>query len=300
MNLRLRRILRFAIAPVFSLLFAPCVSAEPPGKTLIVVAHPDDEYYCAATVYRMAVQLGGSVDELIITDGEGGFRYSTLAEPYYGKSLTTEAVGRAELPAIRREEAIHAGKVLGIRMHFFLGQKDDDFTLDADDGPQRNWNPAFITARIISLVRTEHYKYIFSILPRSTTHGHHQAATGLAAIAIQSLPVSLRPILLGFDTDPAEFVTPSHMSRSQQWDPKYAYAFDRTAKFGFKKALSYQIVVNWMIAEHKSQGLLQTMDNKDPKEYIWVDFASPPNAKSAASSLFRLLDASPVHNDEFR
>jgi hypothetical protein len=92
MNLRLRRIFRFAIAPVFSLLFALCASAEPPGKTLIVVAHPDDEYYCAATVYRMAVQLGGSADELIITDGEGGFRYSTLAEPYYGKSLTTEAV----------------------------------------------------------------------------------------------------------------------------------------------------------------------------------------------------------------
>jgi len=62
--------------------------AQTPGKTLLVVAHPDDEYYFAATVYRMAVQLGGRVDELIITNGEGGYRYSTLAEPFYKKSLT--------------------------------------------------------------------------------------------------------------------------------------------------------------------------------------------------------------------
>jgi len=68
------------------------------------------------------VQLGGRVDELIITNGEGGFRYSTLAEPYYKKSLTSEAIGREELPAIRRKETIRAGKVLGIQKHF-LDQK---------------------------------------------------------------------------------------------------------------------------------------------------------------------------------
>lgn len=67
--------------------------AARPGKTLLVVAHPDDEYYCAATIYKMAVQLGGTVDELIITNGEGGCRYSTLAEAYYKKTLTVEAVG---------------------------------------------------------------------------------------------------------------------------------------------------------------------------------------------------------------
>jgi hypothetical protein len=52
----------------------------PSANGLIVVAHPDDDYYFAATVYRMAVQLHGQVDELIITNGEGGFRYSILAE----------------------------------------------------------------------------------------------------------------------------------------------------------------------------------------------------------------------------
>jgi N-acetylglucosamine malate deacetylase 2 len=300
MNPRLWRRLRFAVASVISFLFAVCASAEPPGKTLLVVAHPDDEYYCAATVYRMAVQLGGNVDELIITDGEGGFRYSTLAEPYYGKSLTTEAIGRKELPTIRRQEAINAGKVLGIRKHFFLGQKDDNFTLDADDGPDHNWNPAFIRARIVALVKTEHYKYVFALLPRSTTHGHHQAATALAAIAIQSLPENLRPVLLGFDTDPSEFAPPPNISQTQKWSATYAYAFDRTATFGFQNALSYQIVVNWMIAEHKSQGLLQTMDNKNPKEYVWVDLASTPVAQISANLLFDLLDTGLAHNGDLQ
>ena len=71
----------------------------------------------------MAVQLGGAVDELIITNGEGGFRYSTLAEAYYKKPLTIEAVGRKELPTIRRREAIQAGRVLGIRTHYFLNRE---------------------------------------------------------------------------------------------------------------------------------------------------------------------------------
>jgi LmbE family N-acetylglucosaminyl deacetylase len=75
-----------------TLLSSVFATAESPGKTLLVVAHPDDEYYFAATVYRMAIQLHGRVEELIITDGEGGFRYSTLAEPYYTKSLTVEAI----------------------------------------------------------------------------------------------------------------------------------------------------------------------------------------------------------------
>jgi hypothetical protein len=50
-----------------------------------------------------------------------------------------------------------------------------------------------------------------------------------------------------------------------------------------------------MIAEHKSQGLPQTMCGKDPKEYIWVDFASSTEARTAAISLFRLLEFGSTH-----
>ena len=296
MNLRLFRKAQLAFICVF--LSTGCVFAQPPGKTHIVVAHPDDEYYFAATVYRMAVELGGRVDEFIITNGEGGFRYSTLGEPYYRKSLTVEAIGRKELPAIRRKEAINAGKVLGIQKHFFLGQKDERFTTDEEEGPNHGWNSALITGKIATLVKRGHYKYVFSVLPRSTTHGHHQAATELAACAIQRLPENLRPVLLGFDTDAAEYVAPPLVEKSQRWTVAYAYAFDRTTAFGFQNALTYQIVVNWMIAEHKSQGLLQTMQNKDPKEYIWIDLESAPEAQTAASFLFHLLRTDSTHDEK--
>jgi LmbE family N-acetylglucosaminyl deacetylase len=282
------------------LLFPLLLDAEAPGKTLLVVAHPDDEYYFAATVYRMAIQLHGQVDELIITDGEGGFRYLTLAEPLYNKSLTVESVGRKELPAIRREEALNAGRILGIKRHFFLNQRDEHFTTDLDSA-KRDWNSAFVVSSIVALIKREHYRYIFSILPRATTHGHHQAATYLAASAIQCLPEKSRPVLLGFDTDGTDFALNLHLQQdSQGWKPAYVYAFDRTTRFGFRDSLSYQIVVDWMIAAHKSQGLLQTMCGKDPKEYIWIDFASTPSARAAASSLFAQLGFGNVHQEGFQ
>jgi LmbE family N-acetylglucosaminyl deacetylase len=131
--------------------------AQISGKTLLVVAHPDDEYYFAATIYRIAVELHGTVDELIITNGEGGFRYSTLAEPYYGKALTAEPIGRKELPAIRKEETLKAGKILGIRDHYFLDQKDETFTADANAGLRRLWDVDFITSTIADLIKGKHY-----------------------------------------------------------------------------------------------------------------------------------------------
>jgi len=79
--------------------------------------YPDDEYYFAAAIYRIAVELHGTVDELVITNGEGGYRYSTLAEPYYDGFLTSEVAGRKALPAIRREETLNAGRILGIEDH---------------------------------------------------------------------------------------------------------------------------------------------------------------------------------------
>lgn len=267
--------------------------AATPGKALIVVAHPDDEYYFAATVYRMAVQLNGRVDELIITDGGGGFHYSTLAEPYYKKQLTNETIGRRELPEIRKQEALNAGRILGIRRHFFLGQSDARFTTHEDDG-LHGWNSTLVVHKIAALVREERYQYILSVLPRSTTHGEHQAATALAAIAIQRLPENIRPVLLGFDTDPTDFQPTQKTQEGQVWAFTHAYVFDRTAKFGLHGALNYQIVVDWMIAEHKSQGLLQTMCGKDRREYAWIDLATAPHSQAVADSLFRTLGLSSV------
>ena len=49
-----------------------------------------------------------------------------------------------------------------------------------------------------------------------------------------------------------------------------------------------------MISEHKSQGLLQTMHNKDPKEYYWVDEQDTPGAGQAAALLFKQVAPVPA------
>src|SRR5579862_5655319 len=84
-------------------------------KVLIVVAHPDDESAFCATIYKITHDLHGKVDFALITNGEGGYKYSTLAEDYYGKELTEPAVGRQYLPTIRKQELMNAGKILGVR-----------------------------------------------------------------------------------------------------------------------------------------------------------------------------------------
>jgi LmbE family N-acetylglucosaminyl deacetylase len=122
-----------------------------PGTTpsvLIVVAHPDDESCFSATVYQITHNLHGNVDQFIITNGEGGFRYALLAEPFYGLQLTTEAVGRASLPEIRKHEVLSAGKILGIRNHFFLDQRDLRFTRDIQEVMDHHWQNKVVIGKI--------------------------------------------------------------------------------------------------------------------------------------------------------
>jgi len=54
---------------------------------------------------------------------------------------------------------------------------------------------------------------------------------------------------------------------------------------GYRDALSYQIVVNWFIAEHKSQGLFQTDSGKHQFEQFWVFEASGHDAEARAHNL---------------
>ncbi len=62
---------------------------------------------CFSSSVKFLLQpTGRQVDKLIITNGEGGFRYSILPEPCYNESLTIETIGRKTLPAIRKKEAL--------------------------------------------------------------------------------------------------------------------------------------------------------------------------------------------------
>src|ERR1700691_3353783 len=137
---------------------------EAPLKAVGIVAHPDDEFTFAATAYRFARELGGTMDQVLISNGEAGYRYSLLAEQVYGLALTDEKVGRAHLPEIRKQETLAAGRILGIRHHYFLNQKDAGYTLNADD-VNSVWDKKAVRAFLSKLLAQEQYSFVFTTLP---------------------------------------------------------------------------------------------------------------------------------------
>jgi LmbE family N-acetylglucosaminyl deacetylase len=244
-----------------------------------VVAHPDDEYAFAATTYRMTRELGWVADLVVITNGEAGYRYSALAESVYGVSLTREQDGRSRLPAIRRREALAAGRVLGIRRHYFLEQRDSGFATEARYAATDNWDRGAVLGALTGLMHRERYDVVFTLLPTPETHGHHRAATQFALDAAESMPEERRPLLLGAEPRATG-------ERVRQFDgAPPVFAFPRTSRFGYDNALSYQIVVNWFIAEHKSQGLFQTDSGRHQLEEFWLFAASGSGAQSRVRSL---------------
>lgn len=254
----------------------------PRVRVLAIVAHPDDEYAFAATTYRLTKELGAVVDQIVITNGEGGFRYAALAEAFYGIPLTDEETGRAELPAIRRRETIAAGRILGIRRQDFLDQKDAGFTTDGD-AMNGVWDMAFLRGYLRDRLETGNYDYVFTLLPYEGGHGHHVTAARLAVEAAASLPEAQRPMVLAADAGRAD-EAPRVFEGSAP-----AFTFSRTARFGFGRALHYGIVVNWAVAEHKSQGLFQTDSGRHDVERFWVLDARRARASERVRRLAALV-----------
>jgi len=249
-------------APVLLPEAAP--AREGSRRLLIVVAHPDDEYAFAGATYRLVRESGWSAEQVVITDGEGGYRYSTLAEKIYGQPLASPEDGRKHLVAIRREETLRAGKILGVEHYRFLDQKDHGFAGDPATADTSDWDRPRILRTLHELLAEGRYDAVFTYLPTPETHAHHRAATELALQAIAALPAKDRPVCLGVDTR-ARTDTPRRFAGSAP-----SLVFDRSARFGYHDALNYQIVVNWVIAEHKSQGLFQMDCGKHDFEEFWI------------------------------
>lgn len=161
------------------------------------MAHPDDEYAFAATAYRITHELSETVDQMVLTNGEGGYRYSQLAEAVYGEPLTVESVGRSALPAIRRDETIRAGRLLGLRHQWLLEQKDSSFNLDGSEAFRGLWDTERIERALVDLLKKERYELVLMMLPTTDTHGHHQVATLLALQAAKQLSEDARPAVVG-------------------------------------------------------------------------------------------------------
>ncbi len=171
--------------------------APPPPRILLVTAHPDDDALFCAAVYKTTHSLGGVVDLAVVTNGEGGYRFSTLAEPIYGLELTDEAVGRAYLPGIRKQELMAGGAIVGIRNYFFLDQLDSAFTLDMAKIFAGEWDVEGVRKRLGEILAKGGYDFVFVMLPTLTTHAGHRASAILALQAVESRPAGERPIVLG-------------------------------------------------------------------------------------------------------
>ena len=295
--------MRFLVPAIIGILFLQSISAgarqsavldarpATPNRALLIVAHPDDEYEMAGTIYRITQELSGVVDQVIITDGEAGFRYSSLASRYYGVNLTNEKTGRAELPHIREEETRRAARILGISHQWFLNERDDHFTLSADEA-LKSWRIQRVLGEVTERLRKGHYGLVFVLLPTEEAHGAHKAATILALQAIQQLPLDQRPIVVGAEAAPKESLSytalPSY-PLTATLSPAPQFHFDRDVHFGFHDSLSYEIVVDWVIAEHKSQGLFQTKCGQDRYENFWVFALGGNDALSRAESFFEKI-----------
>lgn len=268
-------------------------------KILLVTAHPDDEVIYAATVFKTTQILNGVADLAIMTNGEGGYRYSTLGNYIYDKQLDMEEVGRAFLPGIRKKEAMAAGKIVGIRNYYFFDQKDRQYTKDIER-PLGFWDSAWIAGRLHKIIKEENYDFVFTMLPRPNTHGHHKASALLALRAIQSLEPERRPIVLGTtiyrekgDTTNFDMLKGYPLTKINQ--NRAPLTFDRTRSFGYNDRLNYNIIANWMIAEHKSQGTVQLFINVAKVEVYLFYQLNDDSKYSKAKTFFDAVNAADIY-----
>ncbi len=267
MKLRIRKSIKIicsiALAVLFSISAFGQTTLDYQPKVLLVTAHPDDDALFSATIFKTTKLLGGTVDLALMTNGEGGYRYSTLGNYVYGLELDKEEVGRAYLPGIRKKELMAGGDVVGIRNYFFFDEPDFYYTLDVEETLE-NWNTERVVNRLEEIMQEGDYDFLFLMLPFEGFHGHHKASAVLALQAMERLSEDARPIALqafvrrGAEDPGVEFSMLDGHPNTQVMEG-VTFEFDRNQTFGYNDRLNYNIIANWVIAEHKSQGTMQLL-----------------------------------------
>ncbi len=287
--------------------FAEIYSQEQGPKVLVVTAHPDDDASFAGTNYKITHDLNGIVDIALITNGEGGYKYSTLAEDIYGLELTDEVVGRKYLPEIRKKELEAGGKIIGIRNYYYFNQKDHRYVTSADIKEildSNIWDLEYIRSELKKIMEREKYDFVFIVTPTITTHAHHSSVGILALETVSSIDPVNRPLILGGSVA-GKNDTDNYVYKGFEGYPvttvsdTIPYAFDRTQKFSYKNALDYKIIVNWLIAEHKSQGTIQLLMNQGDYEQYWFFDINPESGKEKTKELFEKLKVNYFKKKEY-
>jgi LmbE family N-acetylglucosaminyl deacetylase len=258
----------------------------------------------AGALYKLTHTLGADVDLALVTDGSGGFHYAMIGEAYYGVPLHYEEAARQNLPAIRKEELRGAARVLGLRDLFFLDAYDHEYTTDVDTVLGHVWDAGAVRDSLRALMARGRYDFVLGLLPTEETHGHHKGATILALEAAAALPAAERPAVLGADDANAEDLpSPDEppypftglagypVTRVDPGMP--VFRFDRLQPMEEDGVVNYKLVVNWALAEHKSQGDLAGYFNRGDYEFYWFFAANDPEKLDDAAALFARLD----HNE---
>lgn len=290
----MKKIVVFLALFVTGSVFAQDSTLSYQPKILLITAHPDDDALFSATVWKTTKLLDGTVDLALMTNGEGGYKYSTLGNYIYDKNLDEEEIGRDYLPGIRKKELMAGGDVVGIRNYFFFDQQDFYYTQDIEETLEK-WDTPPIKERLADILKREDYDFVFMMLPFDDNHGHHKAATLFGLRAIESLPEAERPIAL------PSFVRRSSEEESMNFDmmegypmtkvkPDILFEFDRNQKFGFDDRLDYNIIANWVIAEHKSQGTMQLLMRNGVIEQYWFAELNSDNDLEKTRKFFEVIN----------
>ena len=77
------------------------------------------------------------------------------------------------------------------------------------------------------------------------------------------------------------------------------FQIDKTTPFGFKGKLNYKIIANWVIAEHKSQGVMQLYMNGGDLEQFYFFNSNDPKKIGATQALFDELQKVPFKEKKY-
>lgn len=109
-------------------------------SVLILAPHPDDESLGCGGTAKLLTQSGVNVDVLFMTEGENGFEAPEAASED----------ARANLKAVRHQEAVEACHLLGVRQVFFLPGADGQL------GEQTH-----LVQELVDVLQREHYNRVF-------------------------------------------------------------------------------------------------------------------------------------------
>lgn len=298
-NILSRGIFLLLLLGINSLVWGQQLDYEP--KILLVTAHPDDDAIYAATVFKTTHLLNGQVDLAVVTNGEGGYTYSTIGNYIYGKQLDKEEVGRKYLPGIRKKEVMAGGDIVGIRNYYFFDQVDDEYSLDVSR-PLQSWNVELVKNKFKQIIRREGYDFMFTMMPVEDTHAHHKASALLALQSVSELDASERPIVLSTtilrnESDTTTYTQLDGYPLTRINREVESFNFDRTQTFGHNNRLNYNIIANWVIAEHKSQGTMQLFMNGVKQEQYWFYALNPAEGESKVRNFFKAVNAAPMYSN---